>query len=266
MTERLGVDIPCIQSLSLSSIEPCRHGFFTRKGGVSEGAFASLNCGFRSGDEIARVQENRARVAARLSAPANALISLKQVHSATSVRVDSTSWNLQAIEADGMVTKRPDACLSVLGADCAPVLLIEPQAGVIGALHAGWRGALSGVVQSVVGMMVREGADEDHIRASIGPTIAVGSYEIGDDFRQSILSRNERYETFFCFNEETQKHHFDLPAFVAHQLEDAGVSQIDDIGIDTCANKESFFSYRRSALRGERNYGLHISVIGLAGS
>lgn len=237
------------------------HGFFTRRGGVSEGIYGSLNCGFGSGDERDRVAENRSRVLAALG-PADDLVTLHQVHSPTVVTV-SAPWTPDgAPRADAMVCNRPGIALGILTADCAPVLLADAAAGVVGAAHAGWRGAVDGVVAATVQAMTVLGAAADRIVAAVGPAIGHDSYEVGAELRDKFVGErpvNERY-----FRSSGDRWLFDLPRYAAGELERAGVDAPVVVGRDTCREYDLFFSYRRSCKRREPDYGRQLSVIVLA--
>jgi len=240
-----------------------RHGFFTRDGGVSEGIFASLNCGFGSADEPQRVAENRARVATALGLPADRLITCHQIHSADVVAVE-TPWTREtAPRADGMVTLVPNLALAVLAADCAPVLLADPEARVIGACHAGWRGAVHGIVDATVEAMTRLGARRERLRAVVGPCIGGASYEVGPEFRERFLE--DRADNADLFQAASRPGHFlfDLPAYVLRRLERLGVRHAASTGGDTVAEPARFFSYRRARLEHDRCYGRLISAIAL---
>jgi YfiH family protein len=240
-----------------------RHGFFTREGGVSEGAFASLNCGFGSGDDAERVTANRARVAERVSAAADRLVTCYQVHSADAVVVE-TPWRREAApRADGMVTTVPGIALGVLTADCAPVLLADAKARVIGACHAGWRGALSGIAESTVAEMQRQGARLERIAAVVGPCIGKLSYEVGPEFPAPFLATEPTDADLFRPAPRSGHFLFDLTGYVLRRLQRLGVGAATATGGDTAAEAPRFFSYRRACLRRERDYGRLISAIAL---
>ncbi len=234
------------------------HGFFTRQGGVSEGPFASRNCGY-GGDRPEHVAENRARSLAALGLPASALLVLRQIHSAVAVTVREP-WPLDATPgADALVTDRPGLALGILTADCAPVLLHDAAAGVIGAAHAGWRGALDGILEAAIEAMRGLGARPARIVAAIGPTIAEASYEVGPEFRARFLPGGAD-----LFRPGAgDRWHFDLPRFVARRLAAAGVGAIEMQARDTCAEADNFFSFRRAARGGARIYGSNLSAIAL---
>lgn len=244
----------------VSLLEGVRHGFLGRTGGVSTGLFASLNVGLGSGDARDAVAENRAR-AVKAVAPGARLVTLHQVHSARCVEAGIWSDDARP-EADALVTATPGLALGVLTADCAPVLLADVEAGVIGAAHAGWKGALSGVVEATVKAMERLGAERKRLRAVIGPTIEQASYEVGEEFRARFVEADPGSQRFFA-NGPRGRPHFDLPAYVAARLEAAGVGQRARIGHDTCADPMRYFSYRRATLAQEPDYGRQLSLIAL---
>jgi YfiH family protein len=253
-----------LQAASLAALPGVRHGFFTRLGGVSGGIYASLNCGPGSRDEPANVAENRARVAEILGAQPSRLITAFQKHSAITVTADKPWQDGKAPEADAIVTAKPGLAIGVLTADCAPVLFCEAEAGVIGAAHAGWRGALSGIIESTVKAMAKLGAKPERITAVIGPAISQEAYEVGADFMQQFLADLPESAGFFVTNEGTGEPHFDLPAYVADRLAKAGVGSINDLGLCTYCEETRLFSYRRSQHHGEADYGRQISAILLA--
>lgn len=240
-----------------------RHGFFTREGGVSEGLFASLNCGFGSLDEPEKVAENRARAAAALGLAADRLITCHQIHSADVVDVAMPWTRETAPRADGMATVVSGVALGVLAADCAPVLLADPEARVIGACHAGWRGAVHGIVDATVEAMTRQGARRERLRAAVGPCIGKASYEVGPEFRERFLEENAGNADLFQAATRPDHFLFDLPAYVLRRLERLGVRHIAATGGDTAAEPARFFSYRRACLEHDRSYGRLISAIAL---
>ncbi len=237
-----------------------RHAFFTRRGGVSEGLFASLNCGFGSGDDPDRVARNRAAAADRLGLPAARLITCNQVHSAAVVTV-TEPWPVGAApRADGMVTAAPGIALGILAADCAPVLFADPAAGVIGAAHGGWRGTLAGVMEATVAGMVALGARAERIRAGIGPCIARRSYEVGPEF-PGHFAADPASAGYFEPAPRPGHFLFDLPGYIERRLAGLGLAAIERLGCDTVTDAERFFSYRRARLRGERDYGRGLAAI-----
>ena len=224
----------------LAGVAGVKHGFFTRQGGVSEGHYASLNCGFSTGDEREKVQENRDRAMAALGLPPIHLAAVQQVHSTRVVLIDE-SWQQGPLQqADGLVTKRRGVALGVLGADCAPVLFADPEAGVIGAVHAGWRGALDGVTDSAIDVMLSLGADPRRMVAAIGPCIAQASYEIGPEFPEPFLAQDPANAAFF------RDRHFDLPGYLMARLRRRGVEAVAPSLGDTAADSGRFFSHRRA--------------------
>ncbi|MBN9510317.1 MAG: peptidoglycan editing factor PgeF [Alphaproteobacteria bacterium] len=241
---------------------PVRHGFFTREGGVSEGPYASLNCSLSGQDRRAAVLENRARAAAALGADPAHLVGLTQVHGAAVVQV-TEPWAAGAgPAADAMVTDRPGLALGVVTADCAPVLLADPTAGVVGAAHAGWRGALAGVLEATVDAMLRLGARGERIAAAIGPCIGAASYEVGSDLRAAVLARDPADARFF--RDGAPGHWwFDLPGYCAARLAGGGVTAIARVTADTLAEPDRFFSHRRRTLAGGGPIGHQISVVAL---
>ncbi|MEO1168246.1 MAG: peptidoglycan editing factor PgeF [Pseudomonadota bacterium] len=237
------------------------HGFLARTGGASAGIYESLNVGLGSDDIKSDVDTNRRR-AVEAVAPDAALVTLHQVHSSDAIRITHAFPDDDRPEADAMVTDRPGLALGILTADCAPILLADRHAGVIGAAHAGWKGAMTGVAKSVVDAMEELGAERNRIVAAIGPCIGRGSYEVDDDFRkrfEAIEPENEQY-----FRDGAPGHHyFDLEAYVAAWLAFAGVQTVETLGLDTYTDEDRFFSYRRATHRGEPGYGRQLSAIAL---
>ncbi|HIC67602.1 peptidoglycan editing factor PgeF [Paracoccus sp. (in: a-proteobacteria)] len=250
-----------LEILNHPLLSDVRHGFFTRKGGASSGLFAGLNCGRRSSDQADMVRVNRGRVAQAMGVPAASLATVKQVHSADVVTL-AAGEDVEAIRdqrADGIVTARRDVALAVLTADCQPILLADPQAGVIGACHAGWRGALSGVIEATVAAMRALGATQ--IRAVIGPSISQRAYEVGQDFMEDFLLEDPDYHRFFAGG-PNGKPMFDLPSFGLSRLRGAGV-EAEWSGHCTYSDPARFFSYRRATHEGQADYGRLISAIAL---
>jgi YfiH family protein len=239
------------------------HGFFTRRGGVSTGLYASLNCGPGSSDAPAAVQENRRRVAASLNAP-HGLVSLYQVHGREVVVVGDDYDITQRPKADGLVTRRRGIALGILSADCAPVLFADVDAGVVGACHAGWRGALAGVSDATIDTMIALGAKRGRIQAAIGPCIGQASYEVSEPFRAEFLAADGGNAVFFASGKREGHWQFDLPAYLMHRLRQAGVTA-ENLGLDTCSDPDRFFSYRRMTLLKEADYGRQVSAIALPG-
>ena len=252
-----------ISAAALAAAPGIRHAFLTRQGGVSSGLFTSLNCGYGSGDDNANVRANRERAADAIGLGADDLATLYQVHSADVVEV-SAPWALdERPKADALVTRTPGLGLGILTADCVPVLFADARAGVVGAAHAGWKGALSGVVEATVAAMERLGAARADISAAIGPCIRQASYEVGPELRQAFIDADEASAGFFTASKRDGHFMFDLAGFVARALVDAGV-QGEDVGLDTYVDEERFFSYRRTTHKGEPDYGRGISLIRLA--
>lgn len=247
----------------LNDMPGLRHGFFTRRGGVSEGLYASLNCGLGSGDAPERVRENRRRAMQSLEVRPDGLVTLYQVHSPTVAEVDQPFRPGEAPKADGAVTTRRGIALGILTADCAPVLFADAEAGVIGAAHAGWRGALTGILEATVAAMVRLGARTERLSAAVGPCIAQGSYEVGPEFAARFLEADPANAAFFRPSARPSHHLFDLGGYVAARLRKIGVDKLAAAGHDTAAEPERFFSYRRATLAGEKDYGRALSAIAL---
>jgi hypothetical protein len=255
-------EVPTIVSPLLAELSGVRHAFFTRQGGVSEGVFASLNTGRGSGDDAGAVAENRARAAAALGrAPAD-LSTCYQIHSARPVVVDEPLGEARP-EGDAVVTRTPGVLCGALAADCAPVLIADPQARVVAAVHAGWRGALAGVVEAAVAAMGKLGAAPERMRAAVGPCIGPASYEVGLEFPDAFVGADADNARFFAPGGRAEKRLFDLPGFVLSRLATAGVPRAQWTGHDTLADEARFFSNRRAAHRGERDYGRLLSAITL---
>ncbi|HWK41919.1 MAG TPA: peptidoglycan editing factor PgeF [Croceibacterium sp.] len=255
MAEAVPQGVEIIRSRALGGIP---HGFLGRRGGVSQGAVAGLNVGLGAGDDDDAVAENRRRAAAAVMAD-GALATVYQIHSPDAVCVESPWPVEERPRADAMVTATPDVLLGVVTADCAPVLLADAEAGVVGAAHAGWRGAHGGVLENTVAVMERLGAKRGRIAAAIGPAIARQSYEVDDGFRAGFC---ESADHFFTAG-RAGHWQFDLEGYATSRLAAAGVTTIDALGLDTYADEERFFSYRRATHRGEAAYGRQFSLIGL---
>ncbi len=241
------------------------HGFFGRQGGVSEGPFDSLNCALTTGDRPEDIAENRRRAAATLGIDPSNLVSTYQIHSADVVEVDAP-WPLDARpKADAIVTRRPGIMLGILTADCAPVLFADAEAGVIGAAHAGWRGAKLGIADATVAAMRKLGADPARIEAVIGPCIAQASYEVGPEFPGPFLAEDPGNARFFRPGAREDRHMFDLGGYVAHRLARLGLRSVERLERDTCAEADRFFSYRRTCLAGEKKFGCELSAIAIRG-
>ena len=239
------------------------HGFFGRAGGVSEGLYRSLNCGYGSGDDPEAVRENRARVAAACGLSLTTLCTAYQVHSAEALVVTAPWAREDAPRVDAMVTATPGLALAILTADCVPVLMADREAGVIGAAHAGWRGALNGILEAAVEAMLGLGARAGGIRAVIGPAIGATSYEVGPEFPVPFLARRPKDEDLFTPAKRGGHFLFDLTGYVARRLSTLGLAAVAATGGDTCAEAGRYFSYRRSVHRGEPDYGRNISIVAL---
>jgi polyphenol oxidase len=257
--------IPYETATNLSASAGVAHGFFGRQGGVSTGLYGSLNCGLGSADERAKVLENRARVARALLGPSSTatVLTAYQVHSADAVLVEEPWAPDRQPKVDGLVTRRKGLVLGSLAADCTPVLLADSEAGVIGALHAGWKGAVAGIVEATIKVMVTAGARRHVIQAAIGPTINQSSYEVGPEFEAQFLARDAGFKRFFAANPTTGRAHFDLPAFVEDALRRADVGGIERRTTCTYANPDHYYSFRRTTHRKEADYGRQISTIAL---
>jgi len=237
------------------------HGFLGRRGGVSTGDLAGLNVGYGSKDDRVAIDENRRRAIAAVL-PGAELATVHQVHSANVVYVEHAWPQGERPRTDGMVTDRPGLLLGILTADCAPVLFADDEAEVIGAAHAGWRGALAGVTDATIAAMEQLGAQRQRIAAAIGPCIAQLSYEVGEDFRAAFVEREPGSERFFI-ESATGRPHFGLQSYLVHRLLGAGIEQVEALQLDTYAEPDRFYSYRRATHRGEPDYGRQVSLIGL---
>lgn len=249
----------------LAAIPTVRHGFFTRRGGVSRGLYDSLNCGFGSYDLAANVTTNRARAMERIGAQADALVIGYQEHRATVSVVDAPWAARRAPAADGLVTKVPGIALGVLTADCAPVLFADPGAGVIGSAHAGWKGVLAGVLEATVEAMEQLGARPASLVSAIGPCIGRASYEVGPEFRCAFLDDDAANQEFFNVVLETERFLFDLSGHVRRRLLRLGLALVSEVEEDTCADESRFFSHRRATLRGEPDCGRGLAAIVMDG-
>lgn len=251
-----------LSSKLLSAIPGLRHAFFTREGGVSEGIYASLNGGIGSNDDPAHVAENRRRMAQTLGVDASHFLTAYQVHS-PDVVVAETPWGDNRPKVDAMVTRVPGLALGVTAADCGPVLFADPAARVIGAAHAGWKGALTGVLEATIGAMETLGASRENITAAIGPLIRQRSYEVGPEFVTRFKQADASFVRFFETSARAGHAMFDLGGFIRMRLEAAGLAAIDDLGIDTYSDPR-FFSYRRSVHNKDGDYGRQIHALVLA--
>jgi hypothetical protein len=249
-----------LEILTADSLSPLRHGFFTRKGGASSGVFQGLNCGPGSSDQSEIVAINRARVASAMEVPTENLLTVHQVHSADVVTVDGPLD--ERPRADAMVTATPGIALAVLTADCQPVLFADLRAGVIGAAHAGWRGALDGVLEATLDAMERLGARREDIHAVIGPSISQSAYEVGQEFLERFIDQDPDNQRFFI-NGDGDKYLFDLTGYGLHRLRQAGIANAEWTRHCTYTDAARFYSYRRTTHAGEADYGRLISAIRL---
>jgi YfiH family protein len=249
-----------LTSACLRDVSGIRHAFFTRIGGVSGGLYASLNVGFGSDDSAENVRRNRARAIDALGG-SDSLNTVYQIHGREVAVADGPWEHAAAPKADAMVTNRPGLAIGILTADCAPVLFADPENRIIGAAHAGWRGAVGGVLASTVEAMERLGAKRPFIRAAVGPTIAQASYEVGPEFPAPFLAESQENQRFFRPSARDGHHMFDLAGYVASRLAALGIGTAEILACDTCADEEHFFSYRRSTLRKDSDYGRELSAI-----
>jgi polyphenol oxidase len=248
------ITAPCLEGLPR-----VRHGFFTRHGGVSQGVYASLNCGLGSKDDTAAVRENRARVAAHLQAAT--VLTAHQIHSPTAVVLTQAWPEAERPRADALVTASRGIAVGVLAADCTPVLFADCVAGIVAAAHAGWRGAIGGVLESTIASMESLGARRADIRAVVGPCIGQDAYEVGWDFEQDFLRRDPESQRFFAAPSPDARPHFDLPAYALHRLQRGGIGHAFSCTSCTYTHADDFFSFRRSQARGDIDYGRQISAI-----
>jgi YfiH family protein len=254
-----------LTTAALAAVTGLRHGFFTRRGGVSEGPWAALNCSLSGQDDPERVRENRRRAADAIGLPAVALHGLSQVHGIAVAEVDAAGWREgDGPRADAMVTRRPGVALGIVTADCAPILFAEPEAGVIGAAHAGWRGAVDGVIEATIEAMLRLGARRERMLAAVGPCIGQASYEVGPDLREAVLARDSGDARHFAPGRREDRWQFDLAGYCAARLRAARVAAVETADTDTLANEGRFFSHRRRTLAGGGPIGHQLSAIGIA--
>jgi YfiH family protein len=253
-----------LQARSLGKLHGIHHGFFDRTGGVSQGLYASLNGGVGSSDGPDKVAENRARMAAALGVSADRFLTPYQIHSPDVVTVD-TPWTPDTRpRADALVTKTPSLAIGVSTADCGPLLFADSEARVIGAAHAGWRGAFTGVIEATVAAMEKLGADRSRITAALGPTISQANYQVGPEFIERFLVADTDNAEFFVACEREGHALFDLNGYIAFRIQQAGITDFEDIGLCTYAEPALFYSYRRSTHQSEPDYGRHINAIALA--
>ena len=254
-----------LQAASLSKLARIRHAFFTRSGGVSDGIYASLNGGVGSNDAPDNVAQNRARMAQALGVAADRLLTPYQIHS-PDVVVAEEPWTHEARpRADAVITRTPGLAIGVSTADCGPLLFADDEAGVIGAAHAGWRGAFTGVIEATVVAMETLGADRARISVALGPTIRQANYEVGPEFVERFLAANVDNARFFGQSQRDGHAMFDLTGYIADRVARAGIASFEDLGLCTYAEPERFYSYRRTTQRGEPDYGRHVNAIALAG-
>ncbi|WP_322964663.1 peptidoglycan editing factor PgeF [Sphingomonas fuzhouensis] len=251
-----------IETLRTPLLDPIPHGFLGRRGGVSAGIHGGLNVGLGSEDDADSVAENRRR-ARDAVLPGARLVTCYQIHSAEAVTVLTAPEDDIRPHGDALVTDRPGLLLGILTADCAPVLFADAEAGVVGAAHAGWKGALGGITDATLLAMEALGARRDRIAAAIGPCIARASYEVDAAFLRRFVEQAPDNERFFADGTRADHYQFDLEAYVAHRLASAGVARVAALGEDTYAQEDRFFSFRRATHRGEPSYGRQISLIGL---
>lgn len=242
----------------LDRVNGLNHAFFTRFGGVSTGVYRSLNCGHGSGDQRVAVIENRRRAMKRIGLPPNMLMTCNQVHGTHVAYAKTTN---KGVEADGLVTDQPGLAIGVLTADCAPVIFADVNSSVVGVVHAGWRGALAGVIDAGVESMVKLGAQAKFIRAAIGPCIGAKSYEVGPEFVRRFTKHDPCYEQFFKPASRLKHSLFDLSGFVEMRIKACGIERIDCCSVDSYAEEQHFFSFRRSQHLGEADYGRALSVV-----
>ena len=250
-----------IESPVLSDLPGVRHAFFTRVGGVSQGLYATLNTGIGSQDRREDVLANRARASAYLGIEPEALATPFQIHSATAIHVREPWPPGEGPRADAVVTDRRDLAVGVGTADCGPVLFAEPEAGIVGAAHAGWKGALDGILEATIDLMEELGADRRHISAILGPTISATAYEVGGEFVERFAAADAENERFFVAADRPGHAMFDLPAFILHRLADAGIRFAEALNLCTYTDSDRFFSYRRATHRAEPDYGRLLSAI-----
>lgn len=252
-----------IQSEPLSEIPNLAHGFFTRANGTSTGIYAGRNCGLGSDDLRAHVVENRGRVADDLGVKRAQLLTVHQIHSAT-VETVVTGWEHgTSPKADAMVTAQPGLGLAILTADCTPVLFADATAGIIGAAHAGWKGALGGVLEATLDAMTALGAKRANIVTAVGPCISQAAYEVGPDFIETFIAKDPTYATYFIPSARNGHYQFDLTTFTADRLANQGLAVVDTVAHCTYADAARFFSYRRTTHAGEPDYGRQMSAISL---
>ncbi len=252
-----------LQAPSLARLAAIRHAFFTRSGGVSQGVYESLNGGVGSNDAPAKVAENRARMAAALGVAPDRLLTPYQVHSPDVVVAEGPWRHETRPRADAVVTRTPGLAIGVSTADCGPLLFADADAGVVGAAHAGWRGAFGGVIEATLAAMQNLGAEPKRTLVALGPTIGQPNYEVGPEFVERFLQADADNARFFAPSDRAGHAMFDLPGYIAARVQSAGVASFEDLGLCTYAGPDRFYSYRRKTRLGETDYGRHINAIAL---
>ena len=238
-----------------------QHAFFTRHGGKSTGLYTALNCGIGSNDNISSVLDNRAQAMKALNLSAGSLVTCHQTHSSKMIVITKANRYATKHVGDGLVTSLPKVCLGILTADCSPILFSDEKNGVIGAAHAGWKGALNGILEATVNGMGSQGAEIDHIVCAIGPTIGPKSYEVGPEFKETFLDSDSTCNQFFAKSSRLGHYMFDLPSFIISRLSKIGINTVFNIDRDTYSDETSFYSYRRSSHKNEDDYGRLLSTI-----
>jgi polyphenol oxidase len=254
---------PILQAASLAALPGIRHAFFTRAGGVSDGIYASLNAGVGSHDRPDRVAENRARMAAAVGVAPDRFLTAYQIHSPNVIVADAPWTHEQRPRCDAIVTRNRQLAVGVSTADCGPVLLAEPRASIVAAAHAGWRGALTGVLEATIAAMEQLGGTRAHIVAALGPMIRQANYEVGADLIERFSQEDPGSDRFFAPAQRAGHALFDLAGYIAARLARAGITRVEDIGLCTYADPARFFSYRRTTHCGEADYGRHVNAIAL---
>jgi YfiH family protein len=253
-----------LQATSLAKLARIRHAFFTRSGGVSQGIYATLNGGVGSNDAPDKVAENRARMAAALGVAPDRLLTPYQIHSPDVIVADEPWTHATRPRADAVVTRTPGLAIGVSTADCGPLLFADAEAAVVGAAHAGWRGAFTGVIEATIAAMEKLGGDRSRITVALGPTIRQPNYEVGPEFVERFLAADVDNARFFTASDRTSHAMFDLTGYIADRVQRAGILNFEDLGLCTCAEPDRFYSYRRTTRLGEADYGRHINAIALA--
>jgi YfiH family protein len=253
-----------LEARNLSALSGIHHAFFTREGGVSEGLYASLNAGVGSSDDPAKVAENRARMARAVGVAPERFLTAYQIHSPEVVVAEEPWQSETRPRADAIVTRMPGLAIGVSTADCGPVLFADPHARVIGAAHAGWRGALAGVLEAAIGGMEKLGAERGRIVAAMGPMISQDNYEVGEDLVAQFTGTDPANARFFRRGRPGRAQ-FDLPGYIAARLASAGIDNVENLGHCTYADPQRFYSFRRTTHRGEPDYGRHVNAIALSG-